>query len=999
MCWNRQTARLVCAWFIGLLLWCAPPVRAEVAEDRYAVAAQHYGAARWELAIEEFTAFLTWYPDHPRSGAVTFFLAESLMQAGRWDDARQRFEQYLERSPGGKYVRQAEFRLGEISHLAGEHLRAREELERFRQAYPGDELCAYALPYLGEVALALQDAAAARDLFAEALGQFPDGPLHGECRFGMARALQSLGDLDGAARFYQFVSAQGAASPLADDATLQLAMLRYHQGQFAESQETLSALVERFPGSDLLPQARYWLGQSQAALGDYAAAGSTLDDALRRHASHELAPAMAFAAADAYRRAGERVKAEALCERLLQQWPATEWADDSLQILIQMAFEAHDFPRVLALADRFAREYPQSPLASAVLQTLARAHLKAERFDAAVRVLEPLVDAGSSAATPSDSAPWLRGSSDEVAVRYYLALGYLGVGRHQAALELLDRLTVIREPAEFVQGVRVARAAALVALGRLADAVTPLQEYLAAVSSAPDAPDDPDVERCRAQLAVVLTRLGQWEDVESVLAQWRQSHADAQQYGSTILYVAEAAYSAQRNELAATLFQELADHGHSPESTARGLSGLAWLRWRDKDGATQSAAVFQELLERCPESPLAAEAALMRGQALEKTGSPTDALAMYRLVIDRYGESPHVSAALLSAARICDALQQDAEAERILRAWLDRYPSGDQRDAALYQLAWVLFDQGRDGESDAVFRQLHQDFRGSRYWSDATYRLAERAARAGDGARAEALATEIVDAEPHGAMTGYALFLCGQLAAAAQRWDDVDRAMRRLVAEYPDSDLKVPAEYWLAESRYRNKDYAQAGRLFERLERATQGRTDSWMAMIPLRRAQVQAHAGRWDDAYDLARPIAQRYPAFAQQHEVDYLLGRYFTNRAEFDQARQAYQRVIASPTGANTETAAMAQWMIGETYFMQQQYRQAIKAYHRVHALYPYDQWQAVALLQAGKCHEAMGQWDEAVKLYAQIGRDFAATRVADKAASRLRVARQKADPLRTR
>ncbi len=160
--------------------------------------------------------------------------------------------------------------------------------------------------------------------------------------------------------------------------------------------------------------------------------------------------------------------------------------------------------------------------------------------------------------------------------------------------------------------------------------------------------------------------------------------------------------------------------------------------------------------------------------------------------------------------------------------------------------------------------------------------------------------------------------------------------------------------------------------------------------MIPLRRAQVRAHARQWNEAYDIARPIAQRFPDFAQQHEVDYLLGRYFMNRAEFDEARQAYQRVVVSATGATTETAAMAQWMIGETYFMQKQYQQAIKAYHRVQVLYSYAQWQAAALLQAGKCHEVIGQWDEAVKLYSQILKDYPSTRVAEKAALRLRMAR---------
>ena len=121
--------------------------------------------------------------------------------------------------------------------------------------------------------------------------------------------------------------------------------------------------------------------------------------------------------------------------------------------------------------------------------------------------------------------------------------------------------------------------------------------------------------------------------------------------------------------------------------------------------------------------------------------------------------------------------------------------------------------------------------------------------------------------------------------------------------------------------------------------------------------------------------------------------------NRAEFDDAREAYQSVVVSTTGAKTETAAMAQWMIGETYFMQREYNQAIKAYHRVEVLHSYPQWQAAALLQAGKCHEMLGQWDEATKLYSQILQDYPTTRVAEKATLRLRMARQRGETVRTR
>ena len=104
--------------------------------------------------------------------------------------------------------------------------------------------------------------------------------------------------------------------------------------------------------------------------------------------------------------------------------------------------------------------------------------------------------------------------------------------------------------------------------------------------------------------------------------------------------------------------------------------------------------------------------------------------------------------------------------------------------------------------------------------------------------------------------------------------------------------------------------------------------------------------------------------PNFEQQYEVDYLLGRCLANQADFEAARQAYNKVIRSAAGAKTETAAMAQWMIGETYFHQKNYEAALREYLRLEILYAYPEWQAAALLQAGKCHERLGEAKEAAE-----------------------------------
>ena len=50
---------------------------------------------------------------------------------------------------------------------------------------------------------------------------------------------------------------------------------------------------------------------------------------------------------------------------------------------------------------------------------------------------------------------------------------------------------------------------------------------------------------------------------------------------------------------------------------------------------------------------------------------------------------------------------------------------------------------------------------------------------------------------------------------------------------------------------------------------------------------QIFAQQDRWEDAFELAGTIAERFPEFRQQHEVDYLMGRCLSHQARFREAR----------------------------------------------------------------------------------------------------------------
>ena len=140
---------------------------------------------------------------------------------------------------------------------------------------------------------------------------------------------------------------------------------------------------------------------------------------------------------------------------------------------------------------------------------------------------------------------------------------------------------------------------------------------------------------------------------------------------------------------------------------------------------------------------------------------------------------------------------------------------------------------------------------------------------------------------------------------------------------------------------------------------------------------------------YKLHSGSSKQFPDFRQLYEAHYLIGRSLANDGQFNAAREAYELVLSSPAGGQSETAAMAQWMIGESYFHQKQYDNAIRAYLRVEILYDFPSWRAHALLQAGKCYEEKNLGNEAIRLYARILKEFPESKLVDKASERMRLA----------
>jgi TolA-binding protein len=374
---------------------------------------------------------------------------------------------------------------------------------------------------------------------------------------------------------------------------------------------------------------------------------------------------------------------------------------------------------------------------------------------------------------------------------------------------------------------------------------------------------------------------------------------------------------------------------------------------------------------------------------------PDSALAMYRVVIDKFPDDARSAEALWRTARLQDERRESQAIELYARLVQD-HPDFAQLDAAIYRWAWLVGASGATAQSDELFARLKRDFPHSRFAADATLRLAERALAAQKYDDAKKLLVELIEppasaaadapanSSPSPEIRQHALYLTARVAAAAKQWADVDAPLVKLLEEASDGELATQAAYLRAEASYQQGRFDEAVQRLTELAARTKDHPQNWSAAAELRRAQALAQMKQWSEALDVAHGIEASFPSFAEQHEADYLIGRALAAGADFAGAREAYAKVIESPGGGKTQTAAMAQWMIGESYFHQENYAAALAEYAKVDR-YSFPRWQSAALLQAGKCHELLGHWRLAVEAYDRLVKTYPASEFAEEAARR--------------
>ena len=949
------------AVFTSIQQCCA---QAQNPEVQYKLAAGFYERGQWEEASQAFGNFITQHPNVLQTPDASFFLAETLMQQHQFKAAYLHYQQFLKQFAAHPLAVRAMFRMGESAFRDNNTQIAIRMLEEFSRTYPQHELNQYAFSYLGQLRLVKSEPQLAQRAFERSLQNYPNGPMSAESRLGLGNAMMKQGYIKEAKRLFEYCVTQNKAQPsVADEAQLQLGLVALYQqpADHDEAQKWFAMVAENATNANT---------RATAILSWARSVGGTdpneAFDLLEPVVGWELPIGIKVDLLIESAIAASKTDRTELAIGWLQQVRATKPLNqkilDAVRFEMRLLESQNKVPAAIELAEEFNLEVEKRTLIATTQEAIGREQYSKGDFKGSLKTFGLLLTLQNTKA------------EQQMTWRYFEALSYIGLKNLKQAESSLARISDDFSDEKLKSLVQFCKASVKFRLEKYSAAIPYFQKYLSYDL------DPGDRRNAKQELAICFAKAENFLEadllLDSVVSKVNANVIDStDELESVIELVAEATRDNQDQTIAKKWYAYLKDHS---QDTDRRDRANRWFLVRSLEIPIEQQTVdsFKKLFVKHPQEPLLVTTAIENAKRLEANQDIAAAINWYQLALEN---SPATNRELNGGMQIKIANLASKQgglanlkiARSNLEAWLVSAPSDSPLNAeVLFQLAWVHQDLGDPVKSISNFVQLVNNHTDSKYWPDAAYRIAKQNVSTKNYAGAKELIAKILAvADLPEAIATRTYFLAGKVAFAEQDWPIVETAMQTFSNKASSDNTRLTAKYFMAEALFQQQKNDRAIEAFNELHQSVQSLPNEYQPWVWLRKASLQMFAGDAISAAKLATEGRQRFKDFDSIYEFDFLIARGLESEGLLNDARQQFEKVIASPNGSKTAAAAHSQWRIGETYFHQEKYKLAIAEYYKVDSLYAYPNWRAAALLQAGKCQEHLANPKNATKLYQQL------------------------------
>ncbi len=899
-----------------------PPSQAQ-AVRLYNSAAALFNRRAYELAAEEWRRFLKAYPKHPRAPQAMTYLGICYISLDQPQKAVEVLDQVVRQHGKQKIAEQAWLHLGIARYMAAKGNaqaleQAAQTLEMFVKRYPTSSQLDRALFYQGECYITARQWDKAAAAYQTLLEKLPQSPLVSAALYNLGYAHQEQKHwAEAEAVFSRFLQSY-KRHPLRAEVQLRRGEVRAAQGKHAAAQEDFAQAAE-VPGFALADFAQLRVGDMLAARQKLLEAAEAYQRVPERFPRSPLVPAARLEAGKCYYLAGKFDQAIAV----LGQVPADKQP--------QGAEAAHWLARCYLKQNRpqKALQVAQKALQAPGVPKQWQAELLMDRGDALYQQPERKKDSIAVYLQLVKEHPEHRLAPE---AQYAAALAALETDQPGRA-EQLARDFRRRWPQHSL-GADVAFV--------LAESMLVGKKYQEAARAFEQLENAYPEHKERGLWLLrhgVACHLGGKHDQAVVLLNKALEHRlPAARQGEAWHWLGSAYVKQQKYDLARQALEKAKEIEPAWPGLDRTLLLLGFVLSQQKEHA-RAVATLEELLQRFPQSPLAAEASYRLGQYAAAAGRRAKALEAYGQVLALWPKSPWVPYALLRRGLLQLASGNNQAALQDLEALLEKFPQHKLAAEARLGRGLALFNLKRYPEAIQELKRFLATAPQGNARAQGRYFLALCHVEQKQWKEAISLLEQLLQEDKDYPQRHKALYELAWAYRSSGQEQKALAAFARLAKEFPQSPLVPEALFHLAEARYQEKKYAEAARLYQQA----------------LRRLEQSADAPEYDPqaAGELAEQALHKW-AWALYEQKQY------------DKALEVLARQLKRfPSG---KLAADARFLAEECAFAQEDYPQVLHWYRQLGSP-SQESYRQLALLHAAQAANQLEKYDVTLKLLQEV------------------------------
>jgi TolA-binding protein len=556
--------------------------------------------------------------------------------------------------------------------------------------------------------------------------------------------------------------------------------------------------------------------------------------------------------------------------RLHQEYPQSTFRGSAYYWEGESNYQLGRYDRALAAYQQVIQRFPGERLREYALLSAADVHLRAQR--------------------PADAIPLLR----EVMAKYptspmsplarrYLAEALFLAGQYAEAADAYGQLLQARNGDRDKPNAMFWRAESLFQLGDFDRAEQSYRELLQAY------PRQPRQEEALYGLGWAQLNLQKYRSALDTFQQLERA-LPRTRFRESLLYARIKGYLGLRQMQAAQdTYRQLARE--FPQGKWLGAATLEFARAAHESGDYATAAVLiGQLADPAKSSPLTPIALVLQGDLLYREGKFAEAIEAYRRA-ERLGLPNHLLEPTLVKRALAFYQQRDftnatADLDRLVR----QFPTSAYAAEAAFWLGESRFYNRQYRQALQAYQQVPQ---GSPRYPDALYGRGWVYYQGSDWLKATAEFEQVVRRYPEAAIRPEALYRLGEVQFNLKSFDKAIATYQQLLREYPQEKLAPSARFRIGWVRYKAGNSAQAIRDLSEL---------------------VRDHPNH---------PIAA---------EAHYSLGMAYMSEKHLDEARAQFEKVLALQSPSEVSSQAILR--LGDTFYNQGKFTQAIDAYTRLTA-----------------------------------------------------------------